>query len=44
MSSWTQALKEEARRRGISVNRLVLDLLREELGLSPEPGPPPEKA
>ncbi len=29
------ALKDEARRRGLSVNRLVLDLLRQELGLSP---------
>lgn len=33
------ALKREAARRGLSVNRLVLQLLRESLGQEPSPEP-----
>lgn len=32
-------LKDEARRRGKSVNRTVLELLREAMGQADEPGP-----
>ena len=36
----SEALKHEAETRGLSVNRLVLLLLRESVGLSPRQRPP----